>query len=207
MAQARAKIDWPRIRDEFVQGVFEGGRHHYPTQGELAQKFGVNLKAVQKQSTLDSQRGIGSWLDQRQKMEALARARHDTLQADRIAEIRSNFDNHCLVTANAALQKLVRLLSVWEGVDPATQKLRKGAASEIQALANAFTSIQKAGRLAAGYATDNVSYRGELSVTLTEAFEQWLAKVDVKQLSSDELRALETLTQNVAAQAPERAVH
>lgn len=203
----RSKIDWASIRDEFVQGIFEGGRHHYPTQGDLAAKHGLKVTQVQKQSAMDSLRGNGSWFEQRAKAEALARARHDTIQADRIAEIRSNFDNSCLVTANAALQKLVRALMAWEGVDPATQKIRRGAASEFQALANAFFTIQRSGRLAAGYATDNVSYRGEISVSMTEAFEQWLAKVDVKTLTDEELRALETLTKSVALQDRTRAVH
>jgi hypothetical protein len=212
----RRNKPWEEIRSDFVHGEFRDGRHVYPTMEQLAVKYNVSLWVVQRLSKKDGAAGRGTWLEQRQQIEALARARQDTIQADRIGESRATFDNHTLLTAHAGMSKLSAALRAWEGVEIAAgadgrarPRLRAKAAAEIAALASALISFQRAGRLALGYATDNVAWRGEMNVSLSEAFQAWLAKVDVKKLSQAELDALETLTKSAgtALEDRTRAVH
>lgn len=188
---------WMQIRDQFVLGIFVNGRHHYPTMEELAHKHRLRVKTLHNKS----EQSEPSWMKQRQNALAMVQSRTDTLQADRIAEARVTFDNETLLTARAALRKLMEILAAWSGIevsiDPETgaakQQLRRRAAADIRLFAGALVDLQRVGRLALGFATENVSFRGAIKVGLAEAMDEILERVDLEQLTKEELNQIERL--------------
>jgi hypothetical protein len=132
------KIPWSDIKREYTQGIEENGKRVYPSQPELARKFGIDKAQIGRRASKEG------WLELRQIIVSKISERSQKKAIETISDKGVQFDLECFDEARKIKEKLSNLSkSIDEKTDPYAIK-------KLNAISYGLTTIQGLAKNALG---------------------------------------------------------
>lgn len=141
-----AKIPWEQIRQEYVQGVEQEGSRVYPSQRDLADKYGMDPATIGRKAKADN------WSAQRDIFISKLTAESQQKTLDSLSDDASEFNLLTFQAAQAAVERIHNVL---------TDSNQRINTDDLAKLSSAMKNFQAVGRLALGQTTDEVGVKGK----------------------------------------------
>jgi len=135
------KIPWEDIKREYIQGVEKEGRRIYPSQRDLAKKYGIDPAVIGRKASKDS------WLTQRQIFISKLSAETQQKTIDEISDEVSQFDLECFKISQKGI---AHINSYFKNAKERGISLTRAALLE---LSQALRRFQEIGKCAVGEKT------------------------------------------------------
>ena len=153
---ARRKIPWGDVKREYVQGVERDGKRVYPSQYDLAERYGVSQSSIWRKAKAEN------WAVEREIFAVRVQSECSQKTIDSLSDEGSQFDLSAFRAANAGVKR----------VEEAMTKTALMSPDDMTKLASAPKTFHQVGRLALGESTDNAE------VNVVGARERLIALVD-----------------------------
>lgn len=150
------RIPWDDIKREYVQGTERDGNRVYPSQRDLAEKYGMNNSTIGRRAKAED------WSVQREIFASKLQAECKQKTIESLSDEGSQFDLSAFRAANAGVKR----------VEEAMTKTAPMSPDDMTKLASALKTFHQVGRLALGESTDNAE------VNVVGARERLIALVD-----------------------------
>lgn len=162
-----AKINWEKIKSEYVEGIESDGEHYYPNMIEIAERHGCHVNSLRNKASAES------WTKQKNIFQAKVERNRRQKRTDLLASEGAEFDSQTLKITNALLVLIAKKLDQYLK-DPEI----KVKPYEIKSLTSALKDAQTVGRIALGEIDpgemSNDNFEAVMAAATKEAFESYL---------------------------------